>query len=139
LKKFYYKKNEVIIFHVLDPIEKSFGFSRDSIFVDLEHLAEQNKSLSLLKSEMPQYSIAKKKILLDGINPDVVVEKLTQKYSDEKINTDDGLRIDFDDHWAHFRKSNTEPIIRCITEAKTEAEATKYIDKYFNEVKELMK
>ena len=36
LKKFYYKKNEVIIFHVLDPIEKSFGFSKDSIFVDVE-------------------------------------------------------------------------------------------------------
>lgn len=36
LKKFYYKKNEVIIFHVLDPIEKSFGFGKDSIFVDLE-------------------------------------------------------------------------------------------------------
>jgi uncharacterized protein (DUF58 family) len=36
LKKFYYKKNEVIIFHILDPIEKTFGFSKDSIFVDLE-------------------------------------------------------------------------------------------------------
>ncbi|MCW8848484.1 MAG: phosphoglucosamine mutase, partial [Melioribacteraceae bacterium] len=117
-------------------------YGRDALVgtvLTLEHLAEQNKSLSQLKSEMPQYSIAKKKILLDGINPDVVVEKLTQKYSDEKINTDDGLRIDFDDHWAHFRKSNTEPIIRCITEAKTEAEAEKYINKYFNEVKELMK
>ena len=36
LKKFYYKKNEVIIFHVLDPIEKTFGFGRDSIFIDME-------------------------------------------------------------------------------------------------------
>ena len=36
LKKFYYKKNEVIIFHVLDPIEKTFGFGKDSIFVDME-------------------------------------------------------------------------------------------------------
>ena len=117
-------------------------YGRDALVgtvLTLEHLADQNKSLSELKSEMPQYSIVKKKILLDGINPDVVVEKLTQKYSNEKINTDDGLRIDFDDHWAHFRKSNTEPIIRCITEAKTEAEATKYIDKYFEEVSKLMK
>ena len=117
-------------------------YGRDALVgtvLTLEHLAQENKSLSQLKNEMPQYSIAKKKILLDGINPDVVVEKLTQKYSNEKINTDDGLRIDFEDHWAHFRKSNTEPIIRCITEAKTDAEAAKYIDKYFDEVKELMK
>ena len=117
-------------------------YGRDALVgtvLTLEHLAQQNKSLSKLKDEMPQYTIAKKKILLDGIDPDIVVQKLTEKYSAEEINTDDGLRIDFDDHWAHFRKSNTEPIIRCITEAKTEAEATKYIDKYFEEVKELMK
>lgn len=36
LKKFYYKKNEVIVFHILDPIEKNFGFTKDSVFIDLE-------------------------------------------------------------------------------------------------------
>lgn len=36
LKKFYYKKNDVIVFHILDPIEKNFGFSKDSIFIDME-------------------------------------------------------------------------------------------------------
>ncbi len=36
LKKFYYKKNEVIVFHILDPIEKNFGFNKDSIFIDME-------------------------------------------------------------------------------------------------------
>jgi uncharacterized protein (DUF58 family) len=36
LKKFYYKKNEVIVFQLLDPIEKNFGFGRDSIFIDIE-------------------------------------------------------------------------------------------------------
>lgn len=116
-------------------------YGRDALVgtvLTLEHLAQENKSLSQIKDELPQYSIAKKKILLDGIDPDIVVQKLTKKYAAEKINTDDGLRIDFDDHWAHFRKSNTEPIIRCITEAKTESEASKYIDKYFEEVKELM-
>ncbi|MCB0753687.1 MAG: DUF58 domain-containing protein, partial [Ignavibacteriae bacterium] len=35
LKKFYYKKNEVIIFHVLDPVEKNFNFKNDSIFIDM--------------------------------------------------------------------------------------------------------
>lgn len=36
LKHIHYKKNEVIVFQILDPIEKNFGFDRDSIFVDLE-------------------------------------------------------------------------------------------------------
>lgn len=36
LKHLHYKKNEVLVFQVLDPIEKNFGFDRDSVFVDLE-------------------------------------------------------------------------------------------------------
>ncbi|MFA7229587.1 MAG: DUF58 domain-containing protein [Melioribacteraceae bacterium] len=36
LKHIHYKKNEVIVFQILDPIEKNFGFERDSIFVDME-------------------------------------------------------------------------------------------------------
>lgn len=40
LKKFYYKKNEVIVFHILDPIEKTFGFDKDSIFIDMESREE---------------------------------------------------------------------------------------------------
>ena len=36
LKKFQYKKNEVIVFHILDPVEKNFAFRKDSIFVDME-------------------------------------------------------------------------------------------------------
>ena len=36
LKKFYYKKNEVIVFQILDPIERNFGFNKDSIFIDME-------------------------------------------------------------------------------------------------------
>ena len=36
LKKFHYKKNEVIVFQLLDPIEKNFAFGNDAIFVDME-------------------------------------------------------------------------------------------------------
>jgi len=116
-------------------------YGRDALVgtvLTLEHLAEQNKPLSRIKEEMPQYTIAKRKIELKNIDPDLVIEKLTENYSTKKVNTDDGLRIDFDDHWVHFRKSNTEPIIRCIAEAKTEHEAEKFIDKYFSEVTSLM-
>ena len=36
LKHFSYKKNEVIVFQILDPMEKTFSFGRDAIFKDLE-------------------------------------------------------------------------------------------------------
>ncbi len=116
-------------------------YGRDALVgtvLTLEHLSEINKKLSQIKEELPQYVIAKKKIELGNVEPDAVIEKLNKKYFDQNINTDDGLRIDFEDHWVHFRKSNTEPIIRCITEARTEAEANQFINKYFGEVKDLM-
>jgi phosphomannomutase len=116
-------------------------YGRDALVgtvLTLEHMAQQDKSLSDIKKELPQYSIVKKKIELGNINPDLIIEKLIEIYSEEKLNTDDGLRIDFKDHWVHFRKSNTEPIIRCIAEAGTELVAEQYIEKYFGEVKKLM-
>lgn len=36
LKMFKYKKNEVLVFQILDPIEKSFDFENESKFIDLE-------------------------------------------------------------------------------------------------------
>ncbi|MDF1612906.1 DUF58 domain-containing protein [Stygiobacter electus] len=36
IKKIHFKKNEIIIFQILDPIEINFGFERDSTFIDLE-------------------------------------------------------------------------------------------------------
>ncbi len=36
IKKIHFRKNEIIVFQILDPIEKSFGFDNDALFVDLE-------------------------------------------------------------------------------------------------------
>jgi phosphomannomutase len=113
-------------------------YGRDAlvgIALTLQHLAETNQTLLELKNSLPQYFIAKKKIDLGKNNPDKIIDKLKRKYSVQKINTDDGLRIDFDDHWVHFRKSNTEPIIRIITESKSLDESNKLSQKYFDEIK----
>lgn len=112
-------------------------FGRDAlvgIAITLQHLTEENCKLSELKQKLPRYFIAKKKIDLVNISPDKITERIIQKYSSEKINTEDGVRIDFTDHWVHFRKSNTEPIIRIITEAKDKAKAEELSQKYFNEI-----
>ena len=63
------------------------------------------------------------------------MKKLAVKYADEQCTTIDGLKIDFDDYWVHMRKSNTEPIIRIYTEAKTEALAQDLAKKFIEEIK----
>ncbi len=116
-------------------------YGRDALVgaaIMLQHLLEFGGTMSELKNAIPAYFISKKKIAIGNSDPDEVINKLKEKYSGEKINTSDGLRIDFEDHWVHLRKSNTEPIIRCIAEAKTEDEAEKFADRYFEEVKNLL-
>ena len=123
-------------------IYPALHYGRDAlvgIAITLQHLIEFKDKMSELKDELPQYSIIKKKIDLGDINPDKVIEKLVKRYGAEKVNTDDGLRIDFVNHWVHFRKSNTEPIIRIIVEGETQKEAEVLADKYFNDIKELLK
>ncbi len=114
-------------------------YGRDALIgiaLTLQHLTDYGKSLSNLKDELPQYFISKKKLELTT-NPEKVIQKLIEKFSDQTINTHDGLRVDFKDHWVHFRKSNTEPIVRIITEAKTKAEAESFSKKYLEEIKGL--
>ncbi|MEW6654493.1 MAG: phosphoglucosamine mutase [Bacteroidota bacterium] len=112
-------------------------FGRDAItgtVIMLQHLLEFGGTMCQLKKSLPQYFIAKKKIEIGIKNPNEVISNLIKKYCGQQINTDDGLRIDFTDHWAHFRKSNTEPIIRCIVEAKNKKDAETYTEKYFQEI-----
>ncbi len=122
-------------------IYPALHYGRDSlvgVIITLQHLAEFGGKLSDLKRALPQYSIAKKKIDISGKSPDEVLAAMVEKYKHEKVNTDDGLRIDFPDHWVHFRKSNTEPIIRVIAETTSYDEAVKLCEKYFAEITSLL-
>ena len=112
-------------------------YGRDAlvgIVLTLQHLTDYGKSLSDLKNELPQYFIVKKKVEVTK-NPDEVIQKLAADFGNQKISKEDGLRVDFDDHWVHFRKSNTEPIIRIIVEAKSDIEANNLSDKYLGMIK----
>ena len=109
------------------PIDLAVGPVRDS-FVGmaniLEMLAETGKTLAQLADALPQYAIVKQKI---GLVPEKVsstLDALSAKYADCELDRADGLRIDFPNRWVLIRASNTEPIVRVIAEAETEAAAT---------------
>ncbi len=122
-------------------IYPSLHYGRDAlvgIALTLQHLAEKDTTLSDLKRSLPEYFIAKKKIELQNVSPDEIINNLLFKFKNQKINTEDGLRIDFADHWVHLRKSNTEPIIRIIVEAKNRELAEGLAEKYLKDIQELV-
>ena len=55
----------------------------------------------------------------------------------EQVNDIDGVKIDFAENWVHLRKSNTEPIIRIYTEARSMAEADALAQRFIGELREI--
>ena len=105
----------------------------------LTHLAEKGISCSELRKSYPEYFMSKNKIELNaGINVDDILKKVKQKYSSYEVNDIDGVKIDFPDGWVHLRKSNTEPIIRIYSEAKSVEKANDFAHQIINLVKTLV-
>ena len=102
-------------------------YGRDAlvgIALFLSHLAHSGKTVSALRAIYPNYYIDKERIdLTPQINVDKILEAVKQRFIKEEINDIDGVKIDFPDKWVHLRKSNTEPIIRIYSEAKSKVEA----------------
>ena len=117
-------------------------YGRDAlvgIVLFLSLLAEKNCTVKQLRDSYPAYFMSKNKIqLTEAINPEEILKKMEKKYTNEQISTIDGLKIDFADCWVHLRKSNTEPIIRIYTEAKSQNEADNLALRFINEIKELI-
>jgi len=93
----------------------------------LQLLAATGKSLSQLVAEIPRYEIVKTKFECRREDADRAVAALRQAFAHEKLDTQDGIRIDFPDAWVNARPSNTEPIMRIIAEAPDRARAEKLI------------
>ena len=108
-----------------------------ALFLSL--LAERGGSVQQLRESYPAYFMSKNKIqLTEQINPDQILKAMEQKYAHEQTTTIDGLKIDFVDSWVHLRKSNTEPIIRIYTEAKSQKEADALAHRFIEEMQALI-
>jgi phosphomannomutase len=116
-------------------------YGRDAlvgIALFLTHLAKSGKSISVLRSQYPNYYISKNKIQLSPeMNVDDVLKHIQKKYKKQPVNTIDGVKIEFDENWVHLRKSNTEPIIRIYAESANETTAHTLATKIMSDIKEL--
>jgi phosphomannomutase len=121
-------------------IVPDFHYGRDALIgigLFLSHLADQKKGIKSLRSQYPDYFISKNKIELNnGIDVKAIFEKIKKKYKKNPINTEDGLKIEFENDWVHLRTSNTEPIIRIYAESDFETKANNIAMQLMRDIKE---
>ena len=123
-------------------IVPDFHYGRDALIgigLFLSHLAEQKKAIRSLRSGYPDYFISKNKVELEnGVDIKELFEKIRKKYKKNPVNTEDGLKIEFDNDWVHLRTSNTEPIIRIYAESDFETKASNIAMQIMRDIKEFM-
>lgn len=119
-------------------------YGRDALMgiaLFLTHLAKSGLKVSDLRKTYPDYFISKNKIeLTPGIPVDAILEAVQKKYAHEKINTADGVKIDFEStkEWVHLRKSNTEPIIRIYAESQDAKKADALARRIMDDISSLI-
>ncbi len=116
-------------------------YGRDAlvgIALFLTQLAKTQKSIKQLRRTYPDYFISKNKLELEqGVDVKAVFEKIKAKYKSHPVNTEDGLKIEFDNDWVHLRTSNTEPIIRIYAESNFESTANNIALRLMQDIREL--
>jgi phosphomannomutase len=121
-------------------IVPDFHYGRDALIgigLFLSQLADHKKGIRSLRALYPEYFISKNKIELEkGVDLKPIFEKIQKKYKKNPINTEDGLKIEFDNDWVHLRTSNTEPIIRIYAESDLETKANNMAMQLMRDVKE---
>ncbi|MEJ7609437.1 MAG: hypothetical protein WKF37_24970, partial [Bryobacteraceae bacterium] len=82
--------------------------------------AERGGSLTKVLESYPQFRMIKGEVPLTSPRIPELLMSLQQEYADGRIDTQDGLRVDWPDRWFHVRVSQTEPIVRVICEQRSE-------------------
>ncbi|MEZ5028568.1 MAG: phosphoglucosamine mutase [Ferruginibacter sp.] len=117
-------------------------YGRDALIgiaLFLTHLANSKKSIKKLRSTYPDYFISKNKIeLVNGTDVKTIFENIKNIYKNHPINTEDGLKIEFENDWVHLRTSNTEPIIRIYAESDYESKADNIAKKLMQDIGKMM-
>ena len=121
-------------------IVPDFHYGRDALIgigLFLSHFSHFKKSLKSFRGNYPDYFISKNKIELQrDLDVARIFEKIKTKYKNNPLNTEDGLKIEFDSDWVHLRTSNTEPIIRIYAESSFETTANNIANRLMQDIRE---
>lgn len=117
-------------------------YGRDALIgiaLYLTFLSKSKRTSKQLRGTFTDYFISKNKIELNsGVNVQSIFDKIKNKYKNNPINTEDGLKIEFENDWVHLRTSNTEPIIRIYAESNFETTADNIARRIMQDIKEYL-
>lgn len=85
--------------------------------------AGESGGVAELVARFTRYFSVKKKLRLDRITREGIVEAMRGAFPDGELDLTDGAKIAWPDRWIHARMSGTEPVVRVIAEAAREADA----------------
>lgn len=114
----------------LFPFDDAIGISLYAAAV----ISNTGRKLSELIRSVPKYPFKRMNFDCADEKKFSVIKNLEREFSKKyKINTTDGVRVDFKEGWVLARASNTSPIIRLTIEAENEKEF-KRIEKEFSDI-----
>ncbi len=117
-------------------------YGRDALIgiaLFLTHLAKSGKTCRQLRNTYPDYFMSKNKITLnEGVDTKKIFAAIKDKYKNQPINDEDGLKIQFENDWVQLRTSNTEPIIRIYAESNLAATADNIAKRLMKDIQEAM-
>ncbi len=117
-------------------------FGRDAmvgITIIMQMLSESGLTIGELKKEMPGYFMIKNKMELSDSVYSKLVEKLRKENSLKELSLIDGFKVNKKSWWFHIRKSNTEPIVRIVCEAKSKKKAQEEMKKIEEIIEDIKK
>jgi phosphomannomutase len=115
-------------------------YGRDALIgigLFLSSLSHHRNGMKSFRAKYPDYFISKNKIELGkGVDVKEIFAQIKNKYKKQPVNTEDGLKIEFDNDWVHLRTSNTEPIIRIYAESSFETTANNIAGRLMQDIRE---
>ena len=97
----------------------------------LQHLVDEETSLSAAVGKWPAYTIVKKKISFPREALSEGYAELERQLESDGVDSADGARFCWEARraWLHVRPSGTEPVVRLIAEAPERSEAEELIER----------
>ncbi|MEO0050002.1 MAG: phosphoglucosamine mutase [candidate division WOR-3 bacterium] len=111
------------------------NLTRDGLIaaaIVLALMAKTKTNLSQIGADLPKYFISKGAFAAKDLNREKLIPALRPELADFTVDQTDGIRITGDSWWIHIRKSNTEPLIRVVAEAKTKEMAEGLVNRINN-------
>ena len=95
----------------------------------LNRMSQSDEPLGKIYQSLPQFTILKDKINIDGIDSEDIVEKATALFENIEKNTLDGVKFIWENKWVHLRKSKHRADYSYIFRSSEKEQAKDLIDK----------